>query len=354
MSQHTTSKTVHLLPSNSRNTLRFTKFLADWDLDSDNQFFLVLGNGPIETDARIKNSQKTDNLLIALPKVILTKNNSRKVIIHGLFNPFIVILLSLTPKAFLPSLYWVVWGGDLYAKPPTKTFSKKSILYRLKKRAIKKIKNVITYIPGDLDLILKNFNATPKMHNCLMYPGNLYKLPTGNSKKHDQQNTTKVIIGNSGSPENNHHAVFEALSCNSSFSGHVYCPLAYGDSDYIEDVIKLGYDLFGNRFHPLQNYLDLNEYVDLVSKMDAAIYNYDRQQGMGNIITMLGLDIPTFINSNTTPWELFQSLGLTIFDTQSVGEVDFNQISAPLNSHIVKNEFSEKNLAKQWKAILET
>lgn len=41
--------------------------------------------------------------------------------------------------------------------------------------------------------------------------------------------------------------------------------------------------------NPIVDFMDFNEYINFLSTIDIAIFNHKRQQGMGNIITLLGM-----------------------------------------------------------------
>lgn len=109
--------------------------------------FVIYGSG----DERIKYRPVYPNVIV-LKKIqdfnlILTYFHiAKKIIIHGLFLEDVINFL-LNQKNFpFDKIYWVAWGGDFYFP---------EIQSESKKRLIKKIKHVITYIKGDFDLICK-------------------------------------------------------------------------------------------------------------------------------------------------------------------------------------------------------
>jgi len=51
--------------------------------------------------------------------------------------------------------------------------------------------------------------------------------------------------------------------------------------------IKTAY-IFREKFKPLVDFIPFDEYLNLLAKVDIAIFNHKRQQTMGNITTLLG------------------------------------------------------------------
>ena len=74
---------------------------------------------------------------------------SEKVILHGLFNPRLVLLLALQPWV-LKKCYWVIWGADLYTYQLGKRDWKWHIKELFRRPVIKRMGNLVTYIEGDV------------------------------------------------------------------------------------------------------------------------------------------------------------------------------------------------------------
>ena len=61
----------------------------------------------------------------------------------------------------------------------------------------------------------------------------------------------------------------------------IICPLSDGNKEYAEAVINKGKEIFGCNFKPLQEFIPFEQYLDIVSKIDVAIFKHDRQQAIG-------------------------------------------------------------------------
>ena len=88
-------------------------------------------------------------------------NQSSVIIIHGMFNIFIVALLLIC--GLIKKSYWCIWGGDLY------DYDKESGIFRLiKKNACKNLRGVITPFEGcmtKINLYEVRQNVRPKCPN---------------------------------------------------------------------------------------------------------------------------------------------------------------------------------------------
>lgn len=275
-------------------------------------------------------------------------NRAEKVILHGFFDPKILILLSIMPW-LLGKCYWVIWGGDLYVRK----LGKKDWKWRLKELfrrfVIKRIGHLVTYIEGDVALAREWYGATGKYHECLMYTSNIYK-ELGVQKK--QGNTINIQVGNSADPSNNHIEALEKLIPYKDDDVCIYVPLSYGDQQYATRVIEQGHEWFGEKFKPLTDFMPFDEYLDFLGKIDIAIFNHKRQQAMGNTITLLGLGKKIYMRNDVTQWAHFLSKNLTIYN---VGQVNISlpvDLEIEVNKKVVKEQYNSSKLIAQWGNIL--
>jgi hypothetical protein len=274
---------------------------------------------------------------------------SDKIIIHSLASPFLLIYLFLFPSLAKKS-YWVIWGKDLYFYH---TLAKKKIYHKVyeffRKIVIKRIPNIVTLTEGDFRLAQKWYQSKAVWHECYMYPSNLYKdIPSPKR----QDDTTIILAGNSADPSNNHLEIFSILETYKDADIELIVPLSYGDKTYALEVISAGKQIFGEKFKAICTLLPLQEYLDLLGKIDIAIFAHNRQQAMGNIITLLGMGKKVFMKDDITSWDTLQSFGMTPY---SIATFDLQKIDATTkinNQTLIKSTFSEENLIAQWHEIL--
>ncbi|WP_287797220.1 TDP-N-acetylfucosamine:lipid II N-acetylfucosaminyltransferase [Idiomarina sp.] len=305
-----------------------------------------------------------DNLKISKPSLagtikhyfLVLKNihHAEKVILHGLFDVRLILLFSLMPWV-LKKCYWIIWGGDLYFHQKPKLRTRDKIKEALRAFVIKRLGYLVTYIPGDLALARKWYNAKGEHKECLMYLSNIFEDKFSNKNYHPRKSVGEdinIIIGNSADPTNNHIEIFEKLVPYKSKKIHIIAPLSYGDKKYAERVISYGRQEFGGKFKPIIDFIPLDDYQQVLKSVDIAVFNHKRQQAMGNTITLLGMGKIVYLRADVTQWTLFKSLGIAVKD---ISEFDLypqlNEDDLAHNARIVKSYFNYANLVTQYRRI---
>lgn len=276
-----------------------------------------------------------------------------RIYLHNIFNMRILILLFFQPW-LLKKCYWIVWGGDLYAYKKSRSKLKYKIFELIRAFIIKRLGGLITHIKGDYELAKKWYGVGGKYYYSFMYPSNLYKEISINKKAEDD--IVYLQVGNSADPSNNHLDVFEKLRFLNTEKMHIICPLSYGDKEYAEKVMKRGKEIFDNRFEPLLDFISFDKYLEILSKIDIAIFNHKRQQAVGNITTLLGLGKKVYIRDDITTWKFCETHGLKVYSVNS----EFQDIFEPITYEVknenikkIKEQFSEAKLVSDWENIFE-
>lgn len=280
---------------------------------------------------------------------IVALHGAKKIILHGLNDVALMTLLALQPW-LLKKCCWVMWGADLYEAfssiaKPTRWF--RGFLRRL---IAKRVGCLVTYLPGDYELARKKYLAKGELLECIMYSSNFY---VAGMTPVSPKSITTYMVGNSAFASNNHLSALTKLSKLKNKDIRVVCPLSYGDSKYAESIVKKGRELFGERFVPLLDFMSFDDYMEVLREVDVGVFAHDRQQGMGNMIALLGMGKPIYINSNISTWELFQVLGVEVFDVKSLDDgIDVPAFNAK-NAAIIKKYFSESQWLKQSELLFE-
>lgn len=105
-----------------------------------------------------------------------------------------------------------------------------------------------------------------------------------------------VLVGNSASSTNNHADVFDQLARLELGSRKVVVPLSYGDLEYRDAVIAYGRRTLGARFEPIVDFMPLAQYNDVISRCSIAVMGHRRQEGVGNIATLMQAGARVFID----------------------------------------------------------
>ena len=272
---------------------------------------------------------------------------AEKIIFHGLFDPRLIFLLMLQPW-LLKKCYWTIWGGDLYDHKLGEKNLKWKLREFVKQRTIRKIGHFITHIHGDYELAQQWYGAKGQWHECFMYPSNLYREYPITLKPHEG---TNILLGNSASSSNNHLGALEKLH---PFAGEnilIYCPLSYGDAAYGERIAAVGKEMFGDKFIPLREFMPFDKYIELLAEIDVAVFNHNRQQGVGNITQLLGLGKKVYIRSDITTWDMLRALKVEIYDIDKFELLKISPELAKVQTNLIGNLFSVENLRLQWEEV---
>ena len=294
------------------------------------------------------------------------------IFIHNLTEEMSGLLFRFKGKA---KILWLIWGFDLYNYIPLNLFDlhtsklmnkldNKILLmfirfyyvfyYNIRKSVIKRLDYVISAHQGDVNLLKKYFKTKAKCFSQNLYPNPVdfekidkkvdFKTENYNFKKNGDK---LLLLGNSGTPTNNHLDLMIRLSEMKEQNFKIICPLSYGDSIYIKKIIENGKRFFGDRFVPLLEFSNPDIYYHILKQIDLAIMYHNRQQGMGNIQILVYLGKPLCMKKTSAFFNLVKR-GVFVFPTQDLeklilNEIEFTEVMSRNNKNIASQYFSVKS-----------
>lgn len=354
---------THIFLTDSIYTHNYVKFILRNFPAEDHVFWTVKPDIYHDlSNAQIKKIDPED--LIDTFRLYRFARNSRKVIIHSLFYtkfyPVLFVQRSLLRKAV-----WIIWGADLYSylnshiinKPKKFKLKVKAYMY---KKIVQNLRWIGSLVKGDYDRLAEHIDTKAEWRH-LFYPNPvdfdlLDKILENNSGRSE----SKIVLLNHSSRADGFH--IEALNFLRNYVTHntkIICPLSYGNKDYAQYVIECGQEMYGERFVPLTEFLNPQEYGKLLNSVDVAVFNHSYQAGLGNILALLYLGKKVYIRSETSPWKMLIDLGVKVFDTNCLTggrETDFWYMSEEdreNNRRIIRKEFSEEKCAQLWRSFFE-
>lgn len=354
-------KNLHII-HNDKFTHRYIDFINQ-NFDSKEHYFLIFGglsekkfSVPKYFNIKYVEKPKVKNIFL---KIILTVPllyylllrlmiKSEKFYFHSLFDERMILFLFIFKK-FLKKSYWVIWGGDLYCYKNRKNNFINKVWYKIEDYVKGNFKGYITEFEGDYKLAQQWYGAKGKWFDCFEYPSNFYKeIKLEETKKEELY----IQIGNSADPSNNHFEILEKLEKFKNQNIKLYCPLSYGNMEYAKKVIEIGKKIFKDNFIPLTEFMEYTQYLELLSKIDIAIFAHNRQQAFGNITSLLSMEKTVYLKDEITTTEMLRKLGVKIksFNKLENLEVFDNEILEK-NKNIMKERFSEKKLVEEWGEI---
>jgi len=353
---------VHLITGvlNSNYTTKFAKFVNQ-NFEKEAHVFIGITKNLALLDNVSKTGVKTFSVgsVREAKKVFSIFRRAEKIVIHSLFSISDVVWLLLNSR-LLSKTVWVLWGGDLYNYWLQEKHSLKELTKeKLKRLVIKQLGGIATFVEGDYNLVREKYKTEARyFYTFYPNPVNFELLDNANSNTQiAHSGLRKVLLGNSATWTNNHFEILSALSRIDDKSFKIICPLSYGDSAYAEEVIKFGYELFGDRFAPLTQFLSSEEYAKVLASVDVAVFNHNRQQGLGNILALLYLGKKVYIRDDITTFEFFDKHGIRVYNTKdilkkpNVDIFEYNEEIGKRNRDVIATEFSEERCIELWRKV---
>lgn len=232
-------------------------------------------------------------------------------------------ILSLLP--FFSKIALLFWGGDLQnAKHIIARGDIKSLIMR---RMVERARCIITLLPGDYAELCTVCNPQGQWLLGVIWTKTFSEIRFQPSLS-DQMSGKKFLVGNSATRTNRHREAFEQLSRFVDEGITVYVPLAYGDEAYRQEVLDEGRKLLGRSFHPLLDFIDSSEYAAFLGTISVAIFNNDRQQGMGNINLLLSQGAKVYLSEDSPMLKDFSQSGYHVYKAEDICHLDYEEVIA--------------------------
>ncbi|MEJ8816952.1 TDP-N-acetylfucosamine:lipid II N-acetylfucosaminyltransferase [Lacibacter sp. H407] len=320
----------------------FEKFIRGYiefvvkEFDVRDHHFYIVGK-----DYKKYNLDNLPNVTIVdnyykLLKFVFAINRSQRIILHGLWHEGVIRLLLLQPW-LIKKCYWMMWGGDFYYYD-SETVSKK--------RLIKKLQHFVGFVRGDYEFVREKYGAAGEFHESILYTVAFFEELV-RKRTAGKEESIKILVGNSADPSNNHLQIFEILLPFKDAGIEVIVPLSYGNESYRNDVVEKGAELFGDHFKPLLDFIPLDQYKKMLTEIQIGIFNHGRQQGLGNIITLLSYGKKVFLRKDVTTWGAFKDLGVTLYDIKEFTLTDIDPETRKENIQSMKQYFTPENYKTQ-------
>lgn len=354
----TANMNIHLFASENLYSFKYLKFISDnFNLKDHTFIFRKRSSVHFTYDDEIRKRIffPHNNIHFFIRYFRLLKK-ADKIIMHQLPHGPALILWILFP-GLLKKTTWSIWGGDVYFyRKANESFSGRFYEF-FRRRIIPRIPVITSFARGDFETVREVYRTSARYLPC-MYP-----LPVDflNFKPEIEKETGAftILAGNSGNPSNNHSEILRKLAPLKENNIRIICPLSYsGNEGYINNVVYLGRQIFGDKLVPLHEIIEPGRYLELLFSCDAAIMNHDRQQGLGTILPLLYFGKKVFLRADTSSYNYLQSIGCTLYDISSVDKFDESLFShdpgLEKNRKIIEDLMSEKRYRETWENIFNT
>jgi hypothetical protein len=283
-------------------------------------------------------------------------DKAEKIIFHGLYQQD-VINFFYNNQNYLPRCYWVIWGGDIYDHKSTNIMIKTN--NKIFSDVYLKIGNLVSSIQGDIDIVKKFYKNTGKEYLYFIFPNNCYKnFPENNIDLFEKKNLS-ILLNHSASTNSNHMELLDILKKYDDKINKIICPLSYcSEEHYTNKVIEKGFKIFGNKFQPITDFMNKEEYYRmLLEEIDIGIFGHENQQGLGNISTLICMGKKIYINKLSPINEYLSSKNLLFFLIDDLLNenhdiFNFKKLNAIENKRNMKKYCSYDKVIEDWGNLL--
>lgn len=329
----------------------------------------------VHVDANIKSLQFYNKNDFKLDQFFDDVTGVDYVVLHNI-DAFKSELVLNSPENRKYKFLWSFWGGEIYnnvyldsnrfISKKTHLFQDRLSVYKIFLRnlklhffkfkhphysiikAVRKIDCVLG-LKSDYDYLLTQHiisRSIPYIHFSY-YPIE-YITQQFNKDFRISSGNIKILLGNSATPANNHIDIFCKLA-EIDLDYKLIVPLNYGSDIYSKKIESEGRKRLGDRFIPITEFMELSDYNDLLSQCEIAIMNHYRQQGVGNIVTLLWLGAKLFINRRSLLYDFFMDKKILIYDVEELSIESLHPLSIEekeYNRNIIMSQFSETKLIR--------
>ena len=227
----------------------------------------------------------------------------------------------------------------------------------VKKKVFKRMDYFGTSFSEEYSSVLKLIHQRKKFFSFWYYP--LEKTVD----IHDviSLNQPNILVGNSGHSPGNHLDVFYKLKKYDIGNRKVIVPLSYGNLSYIELIQSKGNEILGNAYEPLNHFMTLSDYNQIIKSCGVAILNNRRQQAVGNTIGLLWFGSKVFLSDKNPFYHYLKRIGIIVFcyetelsqkcidDLLTLEQINFNR---NILRQFLSNDLLQEELKRQLEEIL--
>jgi len=304
------------------------------------------------------------------------------VVLHGLTYRHALIAYKIIPEK---KILWLIMGADMYKNP---YIYNKPILGRKTKELKDRIENsfylideikhiyrwirygkpldqneahkfvahiaskiqfVATFQKEQFDM-LKELTAIPDNAERLHF--SFYPLEVIlNHNESINISGKNILLGNSASYTNNHLEIIDRLAEFDLNERKIIAPLSYGPERYGKQIVKYGYKKLCNHFYPLNDFLPVEEYTNIIQTCGIAIMNHYRGEAAGNVLRTIYLGSKLYMSERSIIFKYLKRIGCYVFSIEKELKPSnkdalllLNEKQIQHNRKVIHKEISERVL----------
>lgn len=267
-----------------------------------------------------------------------------------------ILLLQWLQPSIVRKSCWYIWGGDLYLNNGERKGIIDNIIFRIQKSVYKKYGLAGYIVEGDYKIAKEKYGLKCEGLPAMYFEESTQKIIFDLRETITSFECKNILIGNSATKSNHHVEAIDYISHFSDENIKVIVPLSYGNQEYAEQIIKYGREKLGDKFCPIREYLNKDDYYKLISTIDIGLFNNDRQQATANIDALLILGKKVYMKQGTSMWDSYSKRfgfhihNINLIPTTSFADFCSNR-DAEFNQNVSNIMLNEARFVDEWSKI---
>lgn len=265
--------------------------------------------------------------------------NADRIILHSaLFGKEEFKYIKWLVKEYEHKMHLVFWGADVYYDGNSE----------IVQSVIKRVKSTYTVQTGVIQ-VKKEYNIDAIESNVTY--NYISKKTESDDKISKCESCVNILLGHSAAEYSNHEKGFEILNEYKNKDIRIYSPMSYGIDEYRKKVISKGKEIFGDKFIPITEFMELDEYIKFIEKIDIAILPLKRMAATTTIKYLDAFGKKIYMTKDMA--EHYKSLNIEINDIAKLDDASFVKCANRLDDIYYTIDEMNENVVNEWKKIIQ-
>lgn len=264
--------------------------------------------------------------------------SAEKVMLHSLmFERPIINKLGEWADVYGGKMAWICWGWDSHYSEDE--YAVQHILKKLKYHYAARAR---------IETVWNNYKINAKSIKGLSYCYIPHDIDSDEYIKDTAY--TYILLGHSATSYGNHIEGLNFLHKWKNENIKIYCPLSYGNMTYRDMVISKGKELFGDKFIPMIDFMEIEKYYAFLNNIDVAVLPITKMAAGTTILYLSAHGKRIYLKREIM--KCFDGMAENIYDMDLINEQSFEDFiqKSPYTDNL---ELNNNLVANAWRLLLE-